>query len=95
MTDKFVRGLIAPDKSRWIPMLLSLAVSFVGIAAVVRFRPPELIASFLVALVFAAWFVGACAMIGYVRWIFASEVARVKRDSAGAIEKPELPKKAP
>ncbi len=79
--------LIGPDRSRWKPMLMGLALSAACIEAVVLLEPPELVSAMLVVLVFAAWFVGACAMVGYVRWFFASELAQARKDHANAVER--------
>ncbi|MGH8649886.1 MAG: hypothetical protein ACREUP_11360 [Burkholderiales bacterium] len=82
-----LRGLMAPEKSRWQPMLMGLALAIAGIEAVMLFKPPELIWAILMILVLAAWFVGACAMVGFVRWYFASERSQARRDRADAVER--------
>ncbi len=79
-------ALTKPDKSRWQPMLIGLGISMGAIEAVVLLRPGELISGALVVLVLAAWIVGACAMIGFVRWFFAGEVLQAKRDRDHAAE---------
>lgn len=61
-------------------MLIGLALFAAGVGAAVLLRPPELIAAVLVVLAIAAWFVGACGMVGYVRWFFASELLQASRD---------------
>jgi hypothetical protein len=82
-----LRELVAPDRSRWKPMLVGLALSIAGIEAVVLFKPSELVSAILVVLVFAAWFVVACAMVGYVRWFFATEVSQARRENIDAVDK--------
>lgn len=80
-------GLTVPDRGRWKPMLAGLALSAACIEAVVLLKPPEPIAATLVILVSVAWFVGACAMVGYVRWFFGSELSQAKRDKVGAVDR--------
>jgi len=68
-------------------MLLGLALSAAGVGAAAALQPPALIEGVLIVLAFAAWFVGACGMAGYVRWFFASELLQAMRDRADAVEK--------
>lgn len=82
-----LRWLLTPDKSRWKPMLLGLAIFAAGAEAAVLLQPPELIAAVLVVLAIAAWFVGACGMVGYVRWFLASELLQARRDRADTVER--------
>ena len=77
---------MAPDRSRWKPMLMGLALSAAGAGAAVLVQP-SLVSVVLLVLAMAAWFVGACGMVGYVRWFFASEFSRAGQDSADLIEK--------
>lgn len=76
------RSLLTPDRSRWKPMLAGLAVCALAVAAAGSFKPPKLVEAVLLSLAFAAWSVGAFAMVGYVRWFFASELSQAKRSSA-------------
>jgi hypothetical protein len=76
----YLRSLLAPGASRWQPMLMGLA----GLAAAAggavlaqEYWPVSLLFS---VLAFVAWAVGACAMVGYVRWFFAAEAQRMKAD---------------
>ena len=85
-TDR-LRWLLTPDRSRWKPMLLGLALFAAGVEAAVLLQPPELIAAVLVVLAIAAWFVGACGMVGYVRWFLASELLQARRDRVDAVER--------
>jgi hypothetical protein len=62
-------------------MLLGLALFAAAVEAAVLLQPPALIAAVLVGLGVAAWFVGACSMVGYLRWFFASELLRASRDT--------------
>jgi hypothetical protein len=68
-------------------MLTGLALFAAGAGAAVLLQPPELIAAALVVLALAAWLVGACAMVGYVRWFFASELLQARRDKVDAAER--------
>jgi hypothetical protein len=81
-----LRWLMAPDRSRWKPMLMGLALSAAAAGAAVLFQPSP-ISAVLLALALAAWFVGAYGMVGYARWFFASEIAQARRDNADMIEK--------
>jgi hypothetical protein len=74
--------LVTPDSSRWKPMLMALAAAMAGVEAVALLRPSQLVTGLIVLIVMFAWVVGACAMIGYVRWMFRSEVERAKQDAA-------------
>jgi hypothetical protein len=82
-----LRLLITPDPGRWKPMLGGLALFAGGVGALAALRPSPLVEAVLLVLACAAWFVGACAMIGYVRWFFASEMARARQDQAEAERK--------
>ena len=75
----YVRDLVNPHASRWKPMLMALGVAMAGIQAVAWLQPSEGLKGILVMVVAFAWGVGACALVGYVRWMFASEVERAKR----------------
>lgn len=85
-TDR-LRWLMAPDRGRWKPMLIGLALFAAGVAAAVLLQPPGLIAAVLVVLAIAAWFVGVCGMVGYVRWFFASELLQASRDRVDTAER--------
>jgi hypothetical protein len=61
-------------------MLMGLALSAAGVGAAAALQPPAFIEGVLIVLAFAAWFVGACGMVGYVRWFFASERLQAMRD---------------
>jgi hypothetical protein len=77
----YLRSLLAPDRNRWQPMLLGLAAFAAGAFSAVAMQHQPVISAALTALALAAWAVGACAMVGYVRWLFASEVERVRREN--------------
>jgi hypothetical protein len=61
-------------------MLMGLALSAAGVGGAAALQPPALIEGVLIVLAFAAWFVGACGMIGFVRWFFAAERLQAMRD---------------
>lgn len=82
-----LRQLIAPERSRWKPMLLGLAFFAATAEAAVLFHLPDIIAAVLVVLGLAAWIVGACSMVGYVRWFFATELAQSKRDGSDTADR--------
>ena len=62
-------------------MLMGLALFAAGVGAAVNFQPPGPIAAVLIVLALAAWVTGVCAMVGYVRWFIASEIAQARRDN--------------
>ena len=68
-------------------MLIGLAVFAAGIGTAAALQPPKAIEALLLVVALAAWLAGACAMVGYVRWFFASELAQATRDNASALEK--------
>ena len=82
-----LRRFMAADKSRWKPMLLGLALSAALAGAAVSLQPSPAIEAVLLILALAAWFVGACGMVGYVRWFFASEISRARREAIEAAER--------
>jgi hypothetical protein len=81
---EYLRFLRTPDPSRWKPMLLSLALCAAAAGGAVQVQPSEALSAALTLLALAAWLVGACAMMGYVRWYFGSELERALRDKAKA-----------
>jgi flagellar basal body-associated protein FliL len=77
----YLRSLLAPDRRRWRQMLMGLALFAAGVGAAVNLQPPAPLAAALIVLALAAWVTGACAMVGYVRWFIASEIAQAKKDN--------------
>ena len=84
---RLLRSLLAPDASRWKPMLMGLALFAAGIGGAVVMQPPPLVEAILIVVAIAAWLVGAYGMVGYVRWFFAGEHARALQDRADAMER--------
>jgi hypothetical protein len=82
---EYLRMLMAPDRARWKPMLLGLALSAASAGAAVLTQPSFVSLGFVVAA-FAAWFVGACAMVGYARWFLRGELVRAAQDRAEALD---------
>ena len=76
----YLRSLLAPDAGRWQPMLMGLACLAAAAGGAVLAQDYWLISLLFSVLAFVAWVVGACAMVGYLRWFFASEVNRLKDD---------------
>lgn len=66
-------------------MLMGLALCAAAAGAAVLVQPSPLCLALLV-LSLAAWFVGACGMVGCVRWFFAAEMSQARQDSAGTVE---------
>ena len=79
---QYLRLLTTADGSRWQPMLAGLALFGAGIGAAVLFEVSDLVAAMLTGLSLAAWGMGACAMVGYVRWVFAGEKDKARREGA-------------
>ena len=68
-------------------MLIGLAFFAAGVGAAAALQPSKLVEAVLIILATAAWFGGACAMVGYMRWIVASEALRARQDQVNAIER--------
>ena len=83
---EYLRFLRTPDESRWKPMLVALALFAVGAGAAVQAQASALVSMGLTALALAAWVVGGCALIGYVRWYFRSEAARVLEENKSKVD---------
>ena len=83
-----LRSLMAPGQAQWKPMLLGLAISAAAAGAAVLTQPSFVSLGFVV-LAFAAWFAGACAMVGYARWFFRGEMVRAAQDRAKALDQGE------
>lgn len=77
-------------------MFIGLALFAAGVGAATALQPPKLIEAALLLFAIAAWFVGACSMVGYVRWYFANELSQARRDRTDALEaeKNESPRKS-
>ena len=75
----YLRSLLVPDRSRWKPMMMGLALFAAGAGAAVNLQAPGPVAAVLILLALAAWVTGACAMVGYVRWFIASEIAQARK----------------
>jgi hypothetical protein len=73
---EYLRMLTTADASRWQPMLAGLALFAAGVSASVVYEVSAVVAALLTGLALAAWGVGACAMVGYVRWYLAAEKDR-------------------
>jgi len=86
LPGEYLRSLVAPDWSRWKPMLMGLALSAAAAGAAVLVLPSP-VSGVLLLLAMAAWYVGACSMVGYVRWFFASEFSQARQDNADGFEK--------
>ena len=76
-----LRWLTTPHESRWQPMLAGLALFAAGVSAAVFLEVSEFVAAIMTGLSLAAWAMGACALVGYVRWMFAAEVKKAKDDT--------------
>ncbi len=76
----YLRSLLKPGAGRWQPMLMGLACFAAAAGGAVLAQAYWMISLLFSLLAFAAWAVGACAMVGFLRWQFASEVERLARD---------------
>lgn len=63
-------------------MLMGLAVFAAAVGVAAFWEPHKLIEAMLLVVGIAAWFFGACGMVGYVRWLFSSELLLAKQDRA-------------
>jgi hypothetical protein len=79
-----IHALLTPDRGRWQPMLMGLAIAAAAAGAAAAFNPSRPVEALLIVLALVAWYAGACAMVGYVRWFFASELVRAARERAEA-----------
>lgn len=77
---ELLRRLLQPDSSRWQPMLIGLACLAAAAGGAVLSQEYWLISLLFSVLAFVAWAVGACAMIGFVRWMLAAETQRLRKD---------------
>jgi hypothetical protein len=77
---EYLRHLTTADSRRWQPMLAGLALFAAGVGAAVFLEVSDLVAALLTGLALAAWAMGACALVGYVRWMFASDLARAEAE---------------
>ncbi|MGH8722971.1 MAG: hypothetical protein ACREU4_13355 [Burkholderiales bacterium] len=80
----YLRALLAPHPSRWQPMLMGLACFAAAAGGAVLAQSTWVISLLFSLLAFGAWAVGACAMVGCVRWFFAGEMERTRRDREGS-----------
>lgn len=62
-------------------MLFGLAVFAIAAGAAASLEPPKVIEALLLLVGLGAWVVGACAMVGYVRWFYVSELSQAKRSN--------------
>ena len=76
----YLRALMQADRSRWQPMLMGLACLAAAAGGAVLAQDYWLISLLFSVLAFVAWVVGACAMVGYVRWLYSVEANRLKGD---------------
>jgi hypothetical protein len=81
----YFRRLMAPDRSRWKPMLMGLALSAAAAGGAVLTQP-SFVALGLLIVALVAWFAGAFCMVGYARWFFAAEMARAVQDRANSLD---------
>ena len=77
---EYLRSLMRADRGRWQPMLMGLACLAAAAAGAVLAQDFWLISLLFSVLAFAAWVVGACAMVGYVRWLYTAEATRLRDD---------------
>jgi hypothetical protein len=69
-----------PHASRWQPMLMGLACLAAASGGAVLSREYWAVSLLFSVLAFGAWAVGACAMIGFVKWLFAASLRDLKGD---------------
>jgi len=76
----YLRTLLVPHASRWQPMLMGLACLAAAAGAAVLSQAYWAVSLLFSVLAFGAWAVGACAMVGFVKWLFAASLEDLKRD---------------
>jgi hypothetical protein len=60
---------VAPDEQRGMSLLISGTAVFIALGAIAAFLPlPRVVNALFAVGMLAAWFVGLCGMIGYLRW---------------------------
>jgi len=60
---------IAPDEERSMSLLVSGTAVFIALGGIAAFLPLPRVVNALFALgMLAAWAVGLCGMVGYLRW---------------------------
>lgn len=79
--NEYLRKLLSPGADRWKTMLVSLALSAAAAGGAVVTQETAIVSAGMVVLALGAWVVGACAMVGYVRWYFVGEVERMRSES--------------
>jgi hypothetical protein len=77
---EYLRSLMQAGRDRWQPMLMGLACLAAAAGGAVLAQDFWLISLLFSVLAFVAWVVGACAMVGYVRWLYTAEATRLKGD---------------
>ena len=68
-------------------MLMGLALAAAAVGAAAALEPSKPLEAILIILALVAWYIGACAMVGYARWFFGTELVRATRERAEALEK--------
>ena len=76
----YLRTLLMPHASRWQPMLMGLACLAAASGGAVLSREYWVVSLLFSVLAFAAWAVGACAMVGFVKWLYAAALKDLRRD---------------
>ena len=76
----YLRMLLMPHASRWQPMLMALACLAAAAGGAVLSQEYWAVSLLFSVLAFAAWAVGACAMVGFVKWLYAASLKDLRRD---------------
>ena len=62
-------------------LLMGLGLAAAAAGAAVQLQASAFAGAVMTILAFAAWVAGACAMVGCVRWMFASDLVQTRRDA--------------
>ncbi|MCC7485717.1 MAG: hypothetical protein IT529_12115 [Burkholderiales bacterium] len=77
---EWLRRLRTPAAARWQPMLAGIALAAGCALAAVLARESTLLSMVLTLAALCAWLAGACAMLGFLRWLHADALRQAERD---------------
>ena len=64
-----VRWAVEPDEKRAMSLLVGAMTVFIALGGIAAFLPMPRVVNAIFALgMLAAWMVGLCGLVGYVRW---------------------------
>ena len=70
-----LRWAVAADQRRSMSILSGGIAVFVGLGGLAMlFEVPRVVSGLMAIMMLAAWVVAGCGVVGYVRWLFRTEV---------------------